>query len=54
MAKQAQLDEIPPFGWSKESVDFVNRLIQRKPEARLGSGGIQEVKSHSWFKKMDW
>lgn len=31
LAKQVQLDEIPPYGWSKESVDFINRLILRKP-----------------------
>jgi serum/glucocorticoid-regulated kinase 2 len=49
-----QLDEIPPFGWSKESVDFVNRLIQRKPENRLGSNGIEEVKYHPFFAKIDW
>ena len=38
--KQVQLDQIPPYGWSGESVDFVNRLIQRKPENRLGFNGI--------------
>lgn len=54
MAKQVQLDEIPPFGWSRESVDFVNRLIQRKPDARLGYHGIDEVKNHPWFKRVDW
>lgn len=54
LAKQAQLDEIPPYGWSRESVDFVNRLIQRKPENRLGFAGIEEVKHHPFFKKMDW
>jgi serum/glucocorticoid-regulated kinase 2 len=54
LAKQVQLDEIPPYGWSKESVDFINRLIQRKPEARLGTSGIEEVKRHPFFKKMDW
>lgn len=40
LAKQVQLDEIPPYGWSRESIDFINRLILRKPEQRLGSGGI--------------
>jgi hypothetical protein len=52
--KQVQLDQIPPYGWSRESVDFVNKLIQRKPENRLGSKGIEEVKYHPFFKKMDW
>lgn len=54
MAKQVQLDEIPPYGWSRESVDFINRLIQRRPEDRLGFKGIEEVKYHPFFKKMDW
>lgn len=54
LAKQVQLDEIPPYGWSRESVDLINRLIQRRPEARLGTNGIEEVKQHPFFKKMDW
>jgi serum/glucocorticoid-regulated kinase 2 len=54
LAKQVQLDEIPPYGWSKESVDFINRLIQRRPEDRLGTKGIEEVRQHPFFKKMDW
>lgn len=40
LAKQVQLDEIPPFGWSRESIDLINRLIQRKPDNRLGTNGI--------------
>jgi len=31
LAKQVSIDDIPPFGWSRESVDFINSLIQRKP-----------------------
>lgn len=54
LAKQVQLDEIPVFGWSKESVDFVNRLIQRKPENRLGYQSISEIKHHPFFSKIDW
>lgn len=41
LAKQIQLDEIPPYGWSRESIDLVNRLIQRKPDSRLGFNGIE-------------
>jgi len=29
-------------------------LIQRKPEDRLGYNGIQEIKYHPFFKKVDW
>ena len=48
LAKQVQikLQEIPP-GWSTEACDFTNRLLQRKPQNRLGAGGIKEIKEHS-------
>lgn len=41
LAKQAQIkpSEIPD-GWSFEAADFINRLIQRKPESRIGFHGI--------------
>ncbi|MCQ2821624.1 MAG: protein kinase, partial [archaeon] len=40
MSKQAQIkmNEIPE-GWSIESADFVNKLLQRKPANRLGLRG---------------
>ena len=41
-------------GWSLESGDFINRLLQRKPGKRLGAHGINEVKNHVWFKNYDW
>ena len=55
MAKQVQVkkDQIPR-GWSIESADFINRLLQRKPINRLGLRGPMEVKEHSWFKNFDW
>ena len=43
-----------PHGWSIESADFINRLIQRKPANRLGLRGPTEVKEHLWFKDYDW
>lgn len=43
-----------PNGWSLESADFINKLIQRKPSARLGLNGPEEVKEHAWFKGYDW
>lgn len=55
LAKQVQIktSEIPN-GWSLESVDFINRLIQRKPGNRLGFNGGHEVKLHPWFKNFPW
>ena len=35
-------------------MDFINRLIQRKPECRLGYKGIAEIKYHPFFKNVDW
>ena len=43
-----------PNGWSLESADCINRLLQRKPTNRLGYGGATEVKEHSWFKYFPW
>ena len=50
---QIKKNMLPP-GWGMESVDFINRLIQRKPANRLGLRGPTEVKEHSWFKDYDW
>ena len=55
MAKQVQVKkEQIPQGWSVESADFINRLLQRKPINRLGLRGCMEVKEHLWFKDFDW
>ena len=43
-----------PLNWSDEAISFINSLIQRKKENRLGHNGIHELKNHSWFKDMDW
>jgi hypothetical protein len=38
-----------------ESVDFINKLIQRQPAARLGNkSGVEELKQHPWFAKFPW
>ena len=55
MAKQAQVKKNQiPKGWSVESADFINRLLQRKPANRLGLRGPTEVKEHFWFKFFPW
>jgi len=50
---QIKKDEIPE-GWSLESADFINRLIQRKPINRLGLNGALEVMNHDWLKTFPW
>ena len=41
-------------GWSPESADFIDRLLLRKPELRLGAKGVKELKEHSWLKYYPW
>ena len=43
-----------PNGWSQESKDFINKLLIRKPEKRLGYGKIIEVKNDNWIKCYPW
>ncbi|OMJ78590.1 hypothetical protein SteCoe_21570 [Stentor coeruleus] len=54
LAKQVQLHLRDNSELSNEVVDFVNRLIQRKPENRLGFHGADELKTHKFFKDFDW
>ena len=43
-----------PRGWSLESVDFVNKLLERRPDERLGAGGPHEIKNHMWLRDFEW
>ena len=43
-----------PTGWSEEAVDFINKMLIRKPEKRLGYKGVAEVKGHPWLKYYPW
>lgn len=43
-----------PEGYSLESADFINKLIQRKASSRLGFNGIDEIKKHPWLKNVPW
>ena len=55
LAKQAELKpEDISEGWSKESADFINKLLIRKPENRIGYKGINELKVHPWLKYYPW
>ena len=47
-------DEDIPEEWTKESVDFINQLLARKKENRLGFNSIKEVKDHPWIKYYPW
>ena len=53
--KQARLNESDiPNSWSLESADFINKLLKRKPDKRLGYNGIKELKSHIWMRDINW
>ena len=55
LAKQVQLTRADiPQGWSPEAVDFINKMIQRKPQNRLGTNGSKEVKEHVWLREFPW
>lgn len=55
LEKQIKIKEPDlPVGWSTDVIDFINKLLQRKPENRLGNNGIHEIKGHSWLKDVKW
>ena len=56
MSKQHSLKKKDlPTGWSADSADFINKLIQRQPNSRLGNkSGIKELIEHPWLKKYPW
>ena len=40
---------------SNESYDFVNKLMQKEPNKRLGFlGGVSDLKRHPWLHNIDW
>ena len=50
---QIKENEIPK-GWSTDVADFINKLLEKNEENRLGFKGIQELKCHQWLKCYDW
>ena len=55
LTRQAEIDyDDLPSGFSNETADFINKLIQRKPKNRLGKDNINEVIGHPWFNEFDW
>ena len=48
-------EDILPSGWSKESADFINKLLERKDNKRLGyKEGAKELMKHHWLKYYPW
>lgn len=43
-----------PEGWTIEAADFINKLIEIKPEERLGFAGISQIKKHEWLSNVAW
>ena len=56
LSRQARitLDEGSMFNISDEAVNFINHLLIRKPELRLGHNSINDIKEHEWFDGFDW
>lgn len=47
---QAKDPQVPESSWlSTEGRDFINRLIERSAQKRLGCNGIEEIFSHPWL-----
>ena len=43
-----------PKNFSIEIADFINGLLKRKHNQRLGYRGIDEIKNHIWLDDVDW
>lgn len=55
LAKQVQINISDlPQGWSPTVCDFINKLLQRKPQFRLGCSNIKEIKDHPWLFGTNW
>ena len=39
---------------SFEGADFINALLTKNPNKRLGANGIGEIKEHPWLKNVNW
>ena len=39
---------------SEEAKDLCSKLLIKDPEKRLGVRGVEEIKSHPWFAKIQW
>lgn len=39
---------------SEDCIDFITRCLERGHSQRLGVQGVDDLKSHPWFKDVDW
>jgi serine/threonine protein kinase len=40
---------------SKDLIDFINKLMKKDPNKRLGNlGGVTDIKKHSWLININW
>lgn len=39
---------------SEEAKNLIKRLMRKNPKERLGNQGVEEIKSHPWFKEINW
>ena len=54
LSKQVSIKANETEGWSIESADCINKMLERKAKNRLGFKGAEEVKTHVWFKNFPW
>ena len=56
ISRQAKLKEndVKTLGWSRLCLEFINGLLQRKMDNRLGKNGVKELMEHSWFLNFNW
>ena len=55
ISKQAKIrKEELPEGWGIIAANFINGLLQRKPNKRLGYQNISEIKENPWMEDIDW
>ena len=54
LSKQVKIKTDETEGWSYESADCINRMLERKANKRLGYKGAEDVKNHIWFHNFPW
>ena len=54
LSKQVSIKASETEGWSIESADCINKMLERKAKNRLGFKGAEEVKTHIWFRNYPW
>jgi serine/threonine protein kinase len=49
-----KIDLTPYYYWSKDARSLISGLLEINPSKRLGAKGAEEVKSHPFFRTIDW